>query len=722
MISKKLMGGAGPGVRPRRRINMIGHSLPRKQEQGFTLIELLVVMAITVILLGLIFGPLVQGFNLTNRARVQIETQDVARRVMEIASRDLSNGVFVFDNSNEPIYLWIRTPNAAGDPLGPAVPTALPFAQVDLVPPARLIDQDAAVQPQDIDPTTGLPRSFNPEIDVQNDPRFKVALPLAPGRTIVRYFLGLRDNTSEADPTSLTTGRPLKPYTNYYDNPSITALNTHNPVILYRAVISPYLPDGRVDERFFHKDAAGRPILYDPNFFYDNTDAPTGLPPIPGYNGPNARGYGRLFENWKLVARAVVPTDRADEVIVQRGTNGKPVYYPDPVTGPYMRMTSLVRLQPTYMGNDAGAPTSTRDPGNEAPNVAPSTHRETYGHWTTPHRIYIYRNRLNTNPLPEFFWLNTGAIDDEVMAENVDIATGTVTSSQEAYWYPNWRPLLLSPQTGRQIPPPNSNKGAPNNVPLILFSVDARKGIINYAFPDSIMLHDGTGKPVPSQFDPAVLNQQYDVYWSTNPDNRPNAIRYFSLKQLPNGRQSPLNLIPNCQIVPGSEVVAGPDMRPGPHYGKQITYTRRPRAEYGGQDSLGPNEYMINYTDVPNANLNDADPMNKALMSAGTIILRSTYDEPYNKRPQAGTQQYGPWEYALPEYQADVNGNLTLPAAPITVTYQIQNNLPIYSVRGDYLTRELMTFALGVRLYEFNSRQPQQVTLTRKVKVQNLQR
>src|SRR5437667_12894916 len=63
---------------------------------GFTLVELLVVIAITAILLGLIFGPMIQGFNLTNRARVQILAQDSARSTMEIIQRDLSNGVFVF--------------------------------------------------------------------------------------------------------------------------------------------------------------------------------------------------------------------------------------------------------------------------------------------------------------------------------------------------------------------------------------------------------------------------------------------------------------------------------------------------------------------------------------------------------------------------------------------------------------------------------------------------
>src|SRR5438094_10617074 len=68
----------------------------RDGQRGFTLIELLVVMAITAILLGLIFGPMIQGFNLTNRARVQVLTQDSARAAMEIAQRDMSNAVYIF--------------------------------------------------------------------------------------------------------------------------------------------------------------------------------------------------------------------------------------------------------------------------------------------------------------------------------------------------------------------------------------------------------------------------------------------------------------------------------------------------------------------------------------------------------------------------------------------------------------------------------------------------
>src|SRR5205807_3959670 len=97
MMSRDFSRQAREDVVVGRGIEMSETGRSRESARGFTLIELLVVMAITVILLGLIFGPLIQGFNLTNRARVQVLTQDVARRVIEVGGRDISNGLFVFD-------------------------------------------------------------------------------------------------------------------------------------------------------------------------------------------------------------------------------------------------------------------------------------------------------------------------------------------------------------------------------------------------------------------------------------------------------------------------------------------------------------------------------------------------------------------------------------------------------------------------------------------------
>src|SRR5579875_1322506 len=76
---------------------------------AFSLIELLVVIAITSILLVIITKPLIDGFNLVNRASTQIESQDTARDTLRELSAQLSNAVFVYDNNTPQtkINLWL---------------------------------------------------------------------------------------------------------------------------------------------------------------------------------------------------------------------------------------------------------------------------------------------------------------------------------------------------------------------------------------------------------------------------------------------------------------------------------------------------------------------------------------------------------------------------------------------------------------------------------------
>ena len=62
-------------------------------DSGFTLIELLVVIALTIIIMGLVFGPLMQSFNLTRQAEVMVSAQDNARIALSLISRDLANAI-----------------------------------------------------------------------------------------------------------------------------------------------------------------------------------------------------------------------------------------------------------------------------------------------------------------------------------------------------------------------------------------------------------------------------------------------------------------------------------------------------------------------------------------------------------------------------------------------------------------------------------------------------
>lgn len=674
---------------------------PRRR--GFTLVEMLVVMAITVILLGLVFGPMVQGFNLTNRARVQVLAQDSARQVMEQLERDIADGAFIFDNSGQDMNFWVPDPTAApGSGMMPAVPMGVPFARMDLVPPARVNDQNPAIDPSiPIDPTTNLP---------VEDARGDLALPVAPGRVIHRYWLGLRDNTTAGDGSFGTSGRPVKPYVNYYENRRNTNLRlvNHNTFVLYRAVFSPYTLRGSVDTRLVNLARHGSldTALADPNFFYDNDEAQQPGDPsvtsaaMPGWKDLNGDGRVNYSENWKAVARAMVPPDRADMVSATRDINGNPIY--DTVAGlPRMRVSPEVRFQPSYVGNDPGVPSSTSDTGSESPNVPPSAEVQAYGHWAIPFGAYVYRSPLTAPELEYFYW--DGAAAHNVQYVTFDTIGGTITSAVDTGFNPR-RPALL---------PGTMTPGR-----FLMFTVDERRGVMSFAFPHSITQG---GANEPARILPSQANSEFNYVRSTG-GNALNAYRMVSLlpynaSENPSGMMpadnpadpSPaLARIPDARIVPGSETVVGPDMRPGPHYGQPIAYTRAPR--YTDPKRLGPNEYLINYSSIANSNAGATDSdtrvqaMLRTIQRAGTIIFNSADDA-------AGTPN------SLPE-SLDAQGNPVY----IEVTYQIQNNRASDVVKASYLTRELMTAAVSVKLYDFSSGQPQSATITQKIRVRNLQR
>src|SRR6476660_3191356 len=71
---------------------------------GFTLVEMLVVIAITIVLMGLLLGPLSQSFRLTGRGRAMIAGQDNARSAMIQITRDIQDAMVVYDGL--PVYMY----------------------------------------------------------------------------------------------------------------------------------------------------------------------------------------------------------------------------------------------------------------------------------------------------------------------------------------------------------------------------------------------------------------------------------------------------------------------------------------------------------------------------------------------------------------------------------------------------------------------------------------
>ncbi len=63
-----------------------------RNNRGFTLIEIMVVIAISMILMGLVLGPVAQSFGLVRRAQAMVDAQDAARFSMDQISRELGQG------------------------------------------------------------------------------------------------------------------------------------------------------------------------------------------------------------------------------------------------------------------------------------------------------------------------------------------------------------------------------------------------------------------------------------------------------------------------------------------------------------------------------------------------------------------------------------------------------------------------------------------------------
>lgn len=300
---------------------------------GFTLVEMLVVITITIILMGLIFAPIVQTFNFTRQATAMVQAQDTARSTLELISRELSQAMFVYDNSNSPIIF------PAENESGTIIEHLALYGKVDMILPKMLMHCNNPDTNQHPD---GQSRNYErgdeawPPCPVcgSTDVEMRPKQPLTPDSRIVRYFVGLADNEPPNAFRDWTeVGSPL------------------NGFILYRAEFDPY------DENLV-KQVSGQPQLDDPNFFYDRDTAPGGNP---------------YWQNWKAIAKPIGPQVDTDLVILSLNPAG------DVIEG----ITPSVRFQLTQMTNDTFSPSHITDEGAETPSSIPSVFRATYSAWGT---------------------------------------------------------------------------------------------------------------------------------------------------------------------------------------------------------------------------------------------------------------------------------------------------------------------------------------------------
>jgi prepilin-type N-terminal cleavage/methylation domain-containing protein len=739
-----------------RRVGKLPNGAAGTQQSGFTLIELLVVIALTAILMTVIFRPLVDSYNLTSRAGTQIQSQQAAREALRQISAILGSAEYVYDPARPSTSLNIWLTNSLGAP----ILVTSRFSMIEYVVPAKQLDQNPYLPDPNnpgstilvpIDPTTGEP-IFSPTLP---SGQTGIALPLAASRSLGRVWIGLMHNRSVQDTHApntaanpfdkLQNGMPAQVYANYFED-SRVPIAQDNRYTLYSAEVPVYIQDPSMQGMqnapyvpnlgLFHttdvngvvtdnvKDAIQ---LHDPNFFYDNSLAGgTGDPmwAMPGWVDVNKDGKVEIWENWLAVSTTSLlgNVGKVDLIALDRDANTNAILYYDnngvltAGTGrPNVR--PLVKFAPAFVQNDPGVPTALDSAGNEAPTPVSPMFTSQYTHWSNPYRVLVYRNlNSSADPLslsPLNYYVTTG---DGRVVYVPNIAPNSTPPTDAA--------LAMGTDVG-----PNFDlmgKGTFRNPAQtqFAFTVDAERGLVNFAFPSSVMVHDANLNPLTSVYDPKLINDRLDP-------NSPIGMwesRYVDLRTLdpapinPASASSPLaqttNWYNNVSITPGSELVFGPDQRPGPHYGFHIQYTR----VSANAGTVGTNQYKINYEDVPNAA--PAGPQDPH--------VRVGYIE-FKNFAEAGSQVNIPDDgafpgatykpHGLPEHKADpMTGLLTsVPSDPVEVSYKFQMNRPNDVVKIDYLTRELMNVTIEARLYDPASGRPQSVTLTDKIKVRNLQ-
>jgi len=590
-----------------------------RRTTGFTLIEILVVMGISMLLLGLIMGPVVQSFNLTRRAQVMVQAQSTARQTMEKISREISEAMFVYDNTRSPIVFPIPDWNA--DPNGRTKTYFEVYgAKLDLVLPKLVMHCNKPDPKHDVQ---GGPRDYErgneawPPCPVcgSTNVEARPASPRRPDDKIVRYFVGLLDND------------PGKHYLNSYDEASgqRTSSDPDNPFVLYRVEFS--LSDERLCPADVDPSDRIHYLLGDDtptgkrgrNFFYDESPSA-------------AAGGTSVWKQWKNIARVVGPDRDIDMVEVKWDKNHTP-----------LQVTPALRFMPTGIDNDTLAATYVSDADAEVPNAVPTTFRAGYGLWCPNFRVIVDDLQADGQQASYYY------------TEHVEIQPGE--------WH-----LLIRDQNGDLVfdatayeNTRNQPSPALNGNLKLMFTVDADRGMVSFAFPGEVYIDDDEVKAINKRF-------HDDYQKSLNESGRGQAIRELLLGPLPvdEGLDREFQ---TARIVPGTEVLTGPDMMPGPNYGAPIRYDRVP----WNLGDPGRNQYKINY-------------------ETGEIQFSSAYDEDI---PETG---------------------------PITLTFRYHKNTPTMVVKAHYMTKMLISVGLAMRLYDDVSGKLQVVELSSKIRLRNAMR
>ena len=674
---------------------------------GFTLIEILVVIALTVILFGILLRPLIQALNYSRDAQAQTAAQDSGRKVVEMLRRELGSATYVMDNDSHAFNATTPAANAdlSTNFLDLEVPTSTNTRVIGHCYNALIDYVDARhVTGEAVDPTTNEPINLGKSVDggsaVLNGTNVETSI--APGTTVVRWFVGLKD--------------PTKPYSNTNEN--LTSNNGQsNTYVLYRAQFSLTVPRTAQNptgqnSNLFEISGAGKLEVNDPDFFrYVNAGTDVNWLSVDhhAYTSAEALDHNTRVDNWQKIAKPVITAPEIDLLVLPRDSDGNIDFdqsgpylniahfgtVSDPVAGAATNPTtgdntwpvvrSSVTFEPsgepeqavpatTSQYQSAGIPGAASDTGSV---YVPSVYVANRKSWSAPYGVklisganILFTTGINSVPFTQpTYTVDTGDLMeyDRNQKAVFDVTKQMPVYSSAGVYVSNYFvPMALDPDRGtinfafRAIPPPTVN---PNNP-----TVNPNNVFWNY--------------------DPATVDSSTDGGTVDLKNYSYNGANYSPLGEVPGSSSYPGTglQIENAHIVPGSVRVVAPDSTPGPDFGQPTEYD-----QIAGLDSPGPNQFKVDYT-------------------GGFVQFHQVLSN-------------GSAASDIPQFYAD---NST-PTPPIKISYDYQSNMVPVPAPGsgfapmvvdvNYKSRDIIDAQIGVRVYAPGKNRAQIIPNEAKIKV-----
>jgi type II secretory pathway pseudopilin PulG len=597
----------------------------RRSSAGFTLTEMLVVVAVTIIMMGLLLGPLAQTFNLTSQGRTMIAAQDNARVALQQLSRDMQDAMFVYDGL--PLNLWhyseyessLDEPSPTADAV--AVPYTVSGAMMDMVlPRMRFFCLQFNHYLNVVEPSRDGSQIDTRRVAIDTCPRpgheasaveLRPTDPLQPEEVRVRYFIGLRQPTvDQTEPNATLPGSTSDRSNPHYVNGFLfrnTAAPSDNMYVLYRVEFDP-----RVDTTagFPTRNwllANGRP---NPNFFYDAAFAP----------------------EWKSRAVALVTGEDTDLVRMVRVSSN--MWQPQPT----------VRFGATAIPNEAlnpNAATGTFElEGIESAPRSPTAYAADFGNWAGPASD-----------------MSTPLTDSVIMAPQRPLDAALLSRYVSGPRIQVFE-RVPRPMGGDRLVRVFDSAASAAESRRRLFAWDSRRGVVNFALRRIEFPAPASGDQ--ESFSATVL-PAYTV--DLKEDMSQAEVTSFAgmAETVPTGFGRVKTIFPWARIVPGSETVmrlvdTGSDRSV---LLERVGFTGLGLAggdQYVAQADLEPNQYTIDYS-TGIVTLSDQDPSLLDARPGGpqqllvryqfqtnlaTDVVRASYSTSELMTAQVGLLQYEP--------------------------------------------------------------------------------